>query len=811
MDRTGTRRVTIPWLSLGLLAVLLIGSPAARGEAGGRVECWDIFELSLDGPSSGNPFVDVRLGARFTQGDAVFTSEGFYDGDGTWRVRFMPDELGTWRYEMELGDGAAASGGTFECVASTIPGMLDVDAANPMWFGLRGGRHRILRSLHVGDRFFASNWPDEKRTAFLDWADAQGYNMLSIASHYLNRESEGRGLGWDTPDLWNDERRLPRPEEYAKTEAILDRLAERGIAVFPFAGFIGKASDFPRDQNDQQLYIRYTLARIGAYWNILFNVAGPEPNLPSSVYLESDDVERLGRAIRKADPYGHPLSVHNRTGDDPYRDSDWSTYGVLQGPKTTNRGRLSRGLLESHHPEKPLYAQETLWAGNRYHKEPYTVVDLRKNAYVIGMSAGALNFGDMDGNSSSGFSGTLELDARVQQRHDIVHRVWDFFETVPYYRMQPAQDFVSRGYCLADPGREYLVYLEDGGTVDVRIDGGSYLIQWIDAQNTFDRRYGGSTDDGQDLAAPADGDDWLLRLRKPTERFSVKEDNTGTTLGGRPMLVAGLRLSNALISDEKTQELIDHLDEFAGYGVNTFSVFFQGSRFGDIRGYRRDGSLDPKYAVRMGRLIEAAAERDMVVLVGVLYYGDSKAKWDQWEQADAERAVANTVRWLQQNGYRNVMVDVNNEHMAQFDDFALIAAGKRVDPDCVIATSGKDTPKNADLSLHHGSPDLPDKYYIESEGTCSGYWGSYSKDPAVYNYIRIGEYTPEMKAEMLARTDRYLDRGQGYMFASTWLQCVPPEGPNHRPGGDGTPEDPGVRWWLEHLREKVGEHTHSKK
>jgi hypothetical protein len=576
---------------------------------------WDRFETSLHASKTyEDPFRDVTLAASFTSPTGrVIRIEGFYDGDGTWRVRFMPDELGTWRYEMELGDRAAASGGTFECVASTIPGMLDVDAANPMWFGFRGGRHRILRSLHVGDRFFASNWPDEKRTAFLDWADAQGYNMLSIASHYLNRESEGRGLGWDTPDLWNDERRLPRPEEYAKTEAILDRLAERGIAVFPFAGFFGKASDFPRDQNDQQLYIRYTLARIGAYWNILFNVAGPEPNLPSSVYLESDDVERLGRAIRKADPYGHPLSVHNRTGDDPYRDSDWSTYGVLQGPKTTNRGRLSRGLLESHHPEKPLYAQETLWAGNRYHKEPYTVVDLRKNAYVIGMSAAALNFGDMDGNSSSGFSGTLELDARVQQRHDIVHRVWDFFETVPYYRMQPAQDFVSRGYCLADPGREYLVYLEDGGTVDVRIDGGPYLIQWIDAQNTFDRRYGGSTDDGQDLAAPADGDDWLLRLRKPTERFSVKEDNTGTTLGGRPMLVTGLRLSNALISDEKTQELIDHLDEFAGYGVNTFSVFFQGSRFGDIRGYRRDGSLDPRYAVRMGRLIEAAAERDMVV------------------------------------------------------------------------------------------------------------------------------------------------------------------------------------------------------
>lgn len=80
-----------------------------------------------------------------------------------------------------------------------------------------------------------------------------------------------------------------------------------------------------------------------------------------------------------------------------------------------------------------------------YHKKPYTDVDLRKHAYVIGMSAAALNFGDMDGNSTSGFSGTLELDACFQTRHDIVRRVWDLFETVPYYRMQPAEDLVSSG------------------------------------------------------------------------------------------------------------------------------------------------------------------------------------------------------------------------------------------------------------------------------------------------------------------------------------------------------------------------------
>ena len=78
------------------------------------------------------------------------------------------------------------------------------------------------------------------------------------------------------------------------------------------------------------------------------------------------------------------------------------------------------------------------------------------------------------------------------------------------------------------------------------------------------------------------------------------------------------------------------------------SVFFQGSRFGDVRGYREDATLDPVYAARMGRIIEAANARSMVVLVGCLYWSTSRAKWANWTQTDAVHAIANTVRWLQQ-------------------------------------------------------------------------------------------------------------------------------------------------------------------
>jgi hypothetical protein len=286
-------------------------------------------------------------------------------------------------------------------------------------------------------------------------------------------------------------------------------------------------------------------------------------------------------------------------------------------------------------------------------------------------------------------------------------------------------------------------------------------------------------------------------------------------LDERAFLIKGLRCSNALLSDQTTDSLVENLGLFAGYGVNAVSVYWMGSRFGDVRGYRRDASLDPLYAARMARIIEAADQRTMVVLVGCLYWGNSKAKWPSWTQGEANRAVRNTVTWLREHNYRHVFVDVDNEGMARremgFDNRAMVLAGKKADPACLIATNYHgDPPPEADLAIHH-SNEVPGKPYIETEGSPrdvpgkGGYWGPYSKPGGgTYNYYRVGVYTEAMISSQKALTREHLDRGRGYVLASTWLQAAPPLGPNHCPGGAGTAADPGIRWWLDSLREHYG-------
>lgn len=143
----------------------------------------------------------------------------------------------------------------------------------------------------------------------------------------------------------------------------------------------------------------------------------------------------------------------------------------------------------------------------------------------------------------------------------------------------------------------------------------------------------------------------------------------------------------------------------------------------------------------------------------------------------------------------------------------MVLAGKRVDRQCIIATNFKDAPPaEADLGIHF-SKKVAGKPYIDSESTPSnapgGYWGSYSKVKGYYNYINIGIYSEQMKQNQIAKTIEHLDNGRGYMCASTWLQCVPPYGPNNRPGDDGSRGQPGIRWWLEFLRDRYGPYVPS--
>ena len=70
-----------------------------------------------------NPLYNVaRFRVQFqSPSGRLKTVNGFWDGQKTWRVRFMPDEIGQWSYTSfcsdTLNSGLHAIKGTFDCVS----------------------------------------------------------------------------------------------------------------------------------------------------------------------------------------------------------------------------------------------------------------------------------------------------------------------------------------------------------------------------------------------------------------------------------------------------------------------------------------------------------------------------------------------------------------------------------------------------------------------------------------------------------------------------------------------------------------------
>lgn len=98
-----------------ILTTLSTGCNAPK--EGQETAQWDVYELVLNGPSAGNPYMEVELFAVFRNREENVRVPGFYDGEGTYRVRFSRAKQGTWTYETESNTPElSGQSGSFRCV-----------------------------------------------------------------------------------------------------------------------------------------------------------------------------------------------------------------------------------------------------------------------------------------------------------------------------------------------------------------------------------------------------------------------------------------------------------------------------------------------------------------------------------------------------------------------------------------------------------------------------------------------------------------------------------------------------------------------
>ena len=78
---------------------------------------WGVFEVTLPGKSDGNPFVDYSITASFTGKEGTVTFDGFYDGDGVYKVRFMPSYEGEYTFTISGSFSDEPVSGSFTATA----------------------------------------------------------------------------------------------------------------------------------------------------------------------------------------------------------------------------------------------------------------------------------------------------------------------------------------------------------------------------------------------------------------------------------------------------------------------------------------------------------------------------------------------------------------------------------------------------------------------------------------------------------------------------------------------------------------------
>jgi hypothetical protein len=119
-------------------------------------------------------------------------------------------------------------------------------------------------------------------------------------------------------------------------------------------------------------------------------------------------------------------------------------------------------------------------------------------------------------------------------------------------------------------------------------------------------------------------------------------------------------------AERNVSEFIAAMPGWKAHGLLAVTVNFQG---GSPEGYSKvqtwqtgafesDGRLRPAFAQRMKRVLDAADELGMVIILGYFYFGQDQNLADE---AAVIRATDEATQWLLDGGWQNVLVEVNNE------------------------------------------------------------------------------------------------------------------------------------------------------
>lgn len=301
--------------------LLLVAGLCLHAQA--KVEQYKRFETSLLYTPGGNGFKDITLKATFIHDDTTVTVSGFYDGNGIYRIRFMPAYTGIWRFTTSSDVPQLNNQkGSFECVRAAPGNHGMVKVAGVFGFGYADG----TPYFPFGTTAYAwTHMSDPLQEITLAALKPSGFNKIRMCvfPKFYNLVTEEPMLyPFEVKGVKTDSNgKVSKAWDFEKfnlaffrhLEKRIDDLAGLGIEAdlilfHPYDKGQWGFDTMPEEVNLR--YIRYITARLSSFKNVWWSLANEWDYVRSKTIADWD---LFAGTVVQNDPYRHLLSIHGAT------------------------------------------------------------------------------------------------------------------------------------------------------------------------------------------------------------------------------------------------------------------------------------------------------------------------------------------------------------------------------------------------------------------------------------------------------------------------------------------------------------------
>lgn len=345
---------------------------------------YDYFEAEakVSVPAGINPF-DVSVSGEFIQADGTSRKvSGFYDGEETFKIRFMPDAEGKWTYTFRITFDSKLlyeTEGSFECEKNNEKPYLHgpVSVKNKYHFAYADGTRyspmgttcyvwELQSDERIEETFKTLKESCFNKIRFCIFPKHYDYNFRNPRSFPFegtpvdNSKITHENFGEYNPDSPGNSWDFSRfnPAHFQHIEKCILRLREMGIEAdiilfHPYDrwGF----SKMPQEVNLR--YLDYVISRFAAFSNVWWAMA----NEYDIFQWPEEKWEEIGNFVKDRDPYNHLRSIHNCV---PFYDhtKPWITHCSIQRQDIYKTAEYTNEWREKF--QKPVVLDEISYEGN---------------------------------------------------------------------------------------------------------------------------------------------------------------------------------------------------------------------------------------------------------------------------------------------------------------------------------------------------------------------------------------------------------------------------------------------------------------